>query len=104
MRHPFVARRALQAQYPARRCTLALHWHIDSKVRLITVIAAGIVTAAEFAELVNAAVGAGAIGYTKLFDRSAEDLQITAEDLLAIRANLRRLHTHPDVGRLAVVL
>ena len=66
--------------------------------------AAGDVTAIEFAELANAVTGAGAIGYAKLFDGSAEDLEITSEDLLIIGANLRRLHTHPGVGALAVVL
>ena len=83
---------------------LALNWHIDSQARLVTVIAAGDVTAAEFAELVKAVVGANAIGYTKLFDGSAEDLEITPEDLLTIGAHLRSLHTHPHVGALAVVL
>ena len=67
--------------------------------------AAGIVTAADFTELVKAIVGAGAIGYAKLFDGSAEDLKITRADLLLIGANLRSLHSHPGgVGALAVVL
>lgn len=66
--------------------------------------AAGIVTAADFAELVDAAVGAGALGYAKLFD-GADDLKITREDLLLIGANLRRLHAHPGPhGPLAIVL
>ena len=87
-----------------RRFTLALHWHIDSRVRLVTVTAAGIITAADFAELVEAVVGAGAIGYAKLFD-GAEDLKISREDLLLIGASLRSLHSHPGgIGALAVVL
>ena len=87
-----------------KEVTLALHWHIDSEIRLVTVTAAGVVTAAEFAKLVDAVLGAGAIGYTKLFDGSAEDLTITSEDLLIIGANLRSLHDRPGVGALAVVL
>ena len=87
-----------------KEARLALHWRIDSKVRLVTVTAAGFVTAVEFAELVDAVLGAGAIGYAKLFDGSAEDLRITREDLLVIGANLRSWHSHPDVGPLAIVL
>jgi hypothetical protein len=68
------------------------------------VTAAGDISAIEFAELVNAVLGADAIGYSKLFDGSAADLEITPEDLLIIGANLRRLHTSPEVGALAVVL
>ena len=66
--------------------------------------ASGIVKAAEFADMVEAALGAGAIGYAKLFDGSAPDLRITREDLLLIGANLRRLHVHAELGALAVVL
>jgi hypothetical protein len=69
------------------------------------VTADGMVTAVEFAGLVTAALGAGAIGYAKLFDGSAEDLKITGEDLLVIGASLRGLHTHPGaIGALAIVL
>ena len=82
---------------------MGLHWFIDSRVRLIVVTAEGPVTRAEIDELLDAVVGAKALGYCKLVDARAGKFAMSAVDLLAIGARVRSLHAG-SVGAVALLL
>lgn len=82
---------------------MALHWFIDSRKRLIVVVAEGPVSRAEIDELLDAVTGAKALGYRKLVDATAGRFALSAIDLLAIGARVRSLHAG-SVGAVAIVL
>lgn len=82
---------------------MGLHWFIDSRKRLIVVTAEGPVTRAEIDELLDAVVGARALGYRKLVDATAGKFAMSAVDLLAIGARVRSLHAG-SIGAVALVL
>jgi len=82
---------------------MPLHWTIDSKGELVTVVADGDVTRADADAYLDAMEGAGAIGYRKLFDGMAGTIAMDTEDLLAVGVRVRSFHRGP-VGALALVL
>lgn len=82
---------------------MGLHWFIDSRKRLIVVVAEGPVSRAEIDELLDAVTGAKALGYRKLVDATAGRFALSAIDLLAIGARVRSLHAG-SVGAVAIVL
>src|SRR5882724_6762715 len=82
---------------------MPLHWTIDSKGELVTVVADGDVTRADADAYLDAVEGAGAIGYRKLFDGMAGTIAMDTEDLLAVGVRVRSFHRGP-VGALALVL
>jgi hypothetical protein len=82
---------------------VGLHWVIDSRERLIVITADGPVTRAEIDELLHVVTGASALGYRKLVDARAGKFALSALDILAIGARVRRLHAG-SVGAAAIVL
>lgn len=83
--------------------TVPLHWIIDSRSQVVTIIGTGVLQVMDFDSLLAAIVGAGALGYAKLFDGTAPDLAMDADDMLRVGVLCRSLHTRP-IGALAVVL
>jgi hypothetical protein len=71
---------------------MPLHWTIDSKGELVTVVADGDVTRADADAYLDAMEGAGAIGYRKLFDGMAGTIAMDTEDLLAVGVRVRSFH------------
>jgi hypothetical protein len=82
---------------------MPLHWTIDSRGELVTVVADGDITRADADAYLDAMEGAGAIGYRKLFDGMAGHIAMDTEDLLAVGVRVRSFHRGP-VGALALVL
>lgn len=82
---------------------MGLHWFIDSRERLIVLTVEGPVTRAEIDDMLDAVIGAKALGYRKLVDARMGKLALNAVDLLAIGARVRSLHASP-VGAAAIVL
>lgn len=82
---------------------MPLSWKIDSREGLVTVLAEGDVTRAEMESYLDAVVGAGALGYRKLFDGRSSHISMPPEELLAIGHRFRSLHDGP-VGPLALVV
>lgn len=83
---------------------MPLHWTIDSKERLVTVVAEGAVTRADVEAYLDALVGMGAITYRKLFDGSRADGAMSADDMMALGVMFRRFHANGPVGALAIVV
>ncbi|MFZ5778800.1 MAG: hypothetical protein ACOY4R_01165 [Pseudomonadota bacterium] len=89
----------VDANFPA----MSLYWTIDSRARLVTIVADGAVSRAEADACIDAMAGADSAAYWKLFDGRKLVVSMEPEDLLAIGARLRSYHDQP-LGPLAVVL
>lgn len=70
---------------------MQLHWTIDSRERLVTTIADGLITREEAESYIASVNGAGTHTYRKLFDGSGGDTRMTAEDMLALGVQIRKL-------------
>jgi len=82
---------------------VALNWRIDAQARIVSVIATGDVTRAEFDAFLDEMVAEDAFAYGKLFDGSAGDTSMSPMELLAIGVRLKSYHDRP-VGALAIIL
>ena len=83
---------------------MPLHWTIDPKQRLVTVVAEGEVKRAEVEAYLNAVDQAGANGYRKLFDGTRGDTSMGPEDVLALGVRMRATHATGPMGPLAMVV
>ena len=82
---------------------MPLHWLIDSRAELVTIVAEGPVVAADADAYIDAVVGAGALAYRKLFDGLDGTLAMQPEELLALGVRFRSYHGQ-RVGPVALVL
>ncbi len=84
---------------------MPLYWTVDSKDRLVTTVADGLVTRAEVENYIDTMNGAGTQSYRKLFDGSRGETEMTAEDMLAIGVMIRARHAGGgEHGALAIVI
>jgi hypothetical protein len=83
---------------------MPVHWTIESKHRLMTVVAEGDVTRPEFDAYLDVIDNAELYTYRKLFDGSAADTSMGAENILAVGVRMRSAHQTRAVGPLAVVV
>lgn len=83
---------------------MPLNWTIDSKAKLITALAEGDVTRAEFEAYLDMIDQAGLHTYRKLFDGVHADPSMGAEHILAMGVRMRTSHQIHPVGPLAVVV
>jgi hypothetical protein len=84
--------------------TMPIHWTIDSRLRLMTVVAEGDVTRPEFEAYLDVVDKAELYPYRKLFDGSGGDPRMSPDDLLALGVRMRSVHHTQPVGPLAVVV
>jgi hypothetical protein len=80
---------------------MPLHWTIDSKAKLLTVVAEGVVTQAEFESCLDLVDQAGLHVYRKLFDGMDADTSMGPEQILAMGVRMRASHQTQTVGPLA---
>lgn len=84
---------------------MPLHWTIDSKARLLTMVADGRVELAELHHLLDVVADLKLEGYRKLLDGSRGESHMTGAEQLAIGVRFREMHTKaPRLGALAVVV
>lgn len=83
---------------------MPLNWTIDSKAKLLTVLAEGDVTRAEFEAYLDLVDEACLHTYRKLFDGVRADTSMGAENILAVGVRMRASHQTNPVGPLAVVV
>ena len=83
---------------------MPLHWTINSQSQLFEVVADGVVDLAEVNRMLDALIGANALGYRKLFDGSLGDTRMSALDILSVGVRIRTLHAGRALGPLAVVV
>ena len=83
---------------------MPLQWTIDPRQRLVTVIAEGDVTRADFDTFLDAVKAANAYSYRKLFDGLRGDTRMEPEELLALGARMRASHEQGPIGPLAAVI
>ncbi len=83
---------------------MPLHWTIDSKAKLLTVVAEGDVTRAEFESYLDLIDQAGLHTYRKLFNGIDADTSMGPEHILAMGVRMRTSHQVQPVGPLAVAV
>ncbi len=83
---------------------MPLRWTIDPEQKLVTAIAEGAVTRAEFEAYLDEVKQAGANSWRKLYDGSRSDLSMGPEAILAIGVRMRATHQTGPMGALAVVV
>jgi len=83
---------------------MPLHWTIDSKDRLLILVAEGDITRAEFEACLDVIDKAGLHPYRKLFDGAHGATSMGPENLLAMGVRMRASHQTETVGPLAVVV
>lgn len=83
---------------------MPLHWTIDSKERLLTVVAEGDISRAEFEAYLDVIDKAGLHTYRKLFDGARGETSMGSENILAMGVRMRTSHQTQAVGPLAVVV
>ena len=82
---------------------MPLYWTIDSRAKLVTMVADGEVFLDEAVACLAAVEGASATPYRKLFDGRTGVSSMSDAELLMIGAEIRAHHRHGTVGALAVV-
>lgn len=84
---------------------MPVHWTINSEARLFEATCAGLVEPDEIHRMLDALVGADALGYRKLFDGTQADTRMGALDVLSIGVRMRTFHSEGlALGPLAVVI
>ncbi|HQS17125.1 hypothetical protein [Reyranella sp.] len=85
---------------------MPLHWTIDSRVKLLAVVADGFIQLADLDRLLDVVTGSNILGYRKLFDGTGGISQMNAEEHLTVGVRLRTLHMQAGaaLGPLAVVV
>ena len=83
---------------------MPLRWTIDAEQKLVTAIAEGEVTRAEFEAYLDAVKQAGANSWRKLYDGSRSALSMGPEGLLAMGVRMRATHQTGPMGALAVIV
>ncbi len=83
---------------------MPLRWTIDPHQRMLTAVAEGDVTRAEFETYLDTLDAAGAHGYRKLFDGGRGSTRMPSEDILALGVRMRAAHATGPIGALAVVV
>ena len=84
---------------------MPLHWTIDAKARLLTMVADGRVELAELHRLLDVVADLILEGYRKLLDGTRGESHFTSAEQLALGARFRKLHADaPRLGPLAVVV
>lgn len=84
---------------------MPLHWTIDSRTKLLAVIADGAVDLADLNCMLDVVAGSSILGYRKLFDGSRGETQMGETELLSVGVRLRALHAvDTAVGPLAFIM
>jgi hypothetical protein len=83
---------------------MPLHWTIDSRNKLLTVVAEGDISRAEFEAYLDVIDKAELHTYRKLFDGAHGETRMGTENILAMGVRMRTSHQTNPVGPLAVVV
>lgn len=83
---------------------MPLHWVIDSRERLMTVVAEGTVRKDEADAYLDIMVGAQAGGYRRLFDGSHGEPDMSQDDIMELAVRMRGIQRLGRPGPLAIVM
>jgi hypothetical protein len=83
---------------------MPLHWTIDSRLKLFSVIADGQVDFDDVNRMLDAMAGAEAHGYRKFFDGSLGDTRMGPTEILGLGVRMRSVHATGTMGPLAIVV
>ena len=82
---------------------MPLHWIIDSRAELVSVVAEGDVSLSDAMTFLRTLTGAKVTGYRKLFDGRNGSSSMSEQELLMICVEIRSHHSLGKVGALAVI-
>lgn len=88
----------------AHSAIMPMHWTIDSKEQLLTVVAEGDISREEFEAYLDVIDNARLHSYRKLFDGAHANTSMGPENVLALGVRMRAGHQIQPVGPLAVVV
>jgi len=83
---------------------MPLHWVINSRERLMTIVAEGLVRKDEANTYLDVMVGARAGGYRRLFDGSHGEPDLTQDDIMELAVRMRGIQQLGRPGPLAIVM
>ena len=83
---------------------MSLRWTIDPQQRLITAVAEGDITRADFEAFLDASKTAGAQHYRKLFDGTRGTIRMAPEEFMLLGARMRANHETVRMGPLAAIM
>lgn len=83
---------------------MPLHWVINSRERLMTIVAEGLVRKDEANSYLDVMVGARAGGYRRLFDGSHGEPDLTQDDIMELAVRMRGIQQLGRPGPLAIVM
>ena len=83
---------------------MPLHWVINSRERLMTIVAEGLVRKDETNTYLDVMVGARAGGYRRLFDGSHGEPDLTQDDIMELAVRMRGIQQLGRPGPLAIVM
>lgn len=84
---------------------MALRWNIESREKLVVVVADGNVELEEAERMLDALVRSGAMGYRKLFDGLLGETRMSSFELLKLGVRIRALHAgDTPLGPVALAL
>ena len=85
---------------------MPLHWTIDSRTKLLAIVADGAVDVADFDRLLDVIIGSNIQGFRKLFDSRRGEPRMGEQELLSVGVRFRSLHAEAGavLGPLAVVV
>jgi hypothetical protein len=83
---------------------MPLHWTVESRLKLITVVADGDVSRSDVDAYLAMSKGADVIGWRKLIDARASRSFLTRQDVSEVGVHIRSVDSVRDVGPLAFVM
>lgn len=83
---------------------MPLHWTVESRLKLITVVADGDVSRSDVDAYLAMSKGADVIGWRKLIDARASRSFLTRQDVNEVGVHIRSVDSARDVGPLAFVM
>jgi len=83
---------------------MPLHWVINSRERLMTIVAEGLVRKDEANTYLDVMVGARAGGYRRLFDGSHGEPDMSQDDIMELAVRMRGIQQLGRPGPLAIVM
>ena len=87
------------------RAAMPVYWKIDSRRKLVTIVAEGDVTRAEIDSFLDVMDGVDCHDYRKLFAGAASETRMLPDDMLALGVRMRAMHKDRHaLGALAIVV
>jgi hypothetical protein len=83
---------------------MPLYWVIDSRERMMTAVAEGVVTVEEANNFLDVMDSSGALSYRRLFDARTAEAPMSGDDIMGLAVRMRSMQQNGRPGPLAMVV